>query len=141
MFIIFHNNLTKLTSLNLSLIHIQMCIRDSHSLIVWDMYLEISFNNTKIIAFGEKFSARSKITVNNNILDQVSYFNFEDYNVSYVQDTHKMGTLSKYQIVCRMIQKTFQIKKRRDTKIKLYNIMSVLVLGYNILLKHRHVHQ
>jgi hypothetical protein len=53
---------------------------------VSDSDMSISIEKTKIMAFSGKVPARSKICINNKMLEQVNTFNYLGHTLSYVSE-------------------------------------------------------
>lgn len=92
--------------------------------------LKISTRKTKVMAHKGKHPVRSKVVIENKILEQVSYFDYLGCNVSYDRDKDIENKLNKFQLICGTINRTLQNKTRKDTKLKFYKIMAVPVLMF-----------
>lgn len=90
--------------------------------------IKISKEKTKVMAFCGKSPVRTKIVVDNKIIEQVSSFNYLGCEIGHDEDTNKK--LSKFQSVCGIIHRTMKNKTRKETRIKFYNTMAIPVLLY-----------
>lgn len=71
-----------------------------------DYNFKLSWNKNRIIAFCGKHPVCSKIVIENNILEQVSPFNYPDCDVSYDYDSDIQGKINKFQQICGTINRT-----------------------------------
>jgi hypothetical protein len=83
---------------------------------------------------GPKHPRRSKIVIDNKIMEQVSHFNYLGCDVSYNYDADLQIKLNKFQYMCGTIKRTLTNKTRKDTQLKFYKVMVVptLLYGYEI---------
>jgi hypothetical protein len=92
--------------------------------------LEISSNKSKVMAFEGKHPRRSKIVIDNKIIEQVSHFNYLGCDVSYNYDADLQIKLNKFQYMSGTIKRTITNKTRKDTQLKFYKVMAVATLLY-----------
>ena len=90
--------------------------------------MKISTIKTKLMAFRGKERIRTKIMISDRILEQVSHFNYLD--ISYDRNYNIDVKLCKFQTICGPINRIFRNKIRRDTKLKLYEVIAVPELSY-----------
>jgi hypothetical protein len=90
--------------------------------------LETSINKSKVMAFKGKYLVRSKIMINNNIIEQVKNFNYLGCDIQYNYDADLQNKLHKFQYMCGTIKQTLINKTRKDTQLKFYKVMAVSVL-------------
>ncbi|KAK7861914.1 hypothetical protein R5R35_009378 [Gryllus longicercus] len=77
-----------------------------------------------------KYPIRSKIVIDNTVIDQTSNFNYLGCDISYDTDKDIENKTNKFQSICGIINRTLQNKARKDTKIKFYKTMAAPVLLY-----------
>lgn len=92
--------------------------------------LRISKKKTKVMAHRGKFPVRSKIVVEDQILEQVSHFEYLGCNVSWDVDRDIEKKVNKFQSICGTINRTLQNKTTKETKMKFYKIMATPVLMF-----------
>ena len=92
--------------------------------------MKISTRKTKVMAFAGKDPVRSKIVLDNRILEQVSHFTYLGCDVSYEKDKEILRRVSRFQTVCGFINRTFRRRVRKDTQARLYDVMAVPLLLY-----------
>jgi hypothetical protein len=92
--------------------------------------LETASNKSKVMAFEGKHPRRSKIVIDNKIIEQVSHFNCLGCDVSYNYDADLQIKLYKVQRMCGTIECTVTNKTRKDTQLKFYKFMAVPTLLY-----------
>jgi hypothetical protein len=85
--------------------------------------LKISVNKTKAMGMKGKINARTKIVINNNIIEQVNSFNY-----SIKQQTRIKRNRSNQ--MCSTIRRTLNNKPRKGKQIKFYKAMAVPTLTY-----------
>lgn len=91
---------------------------------------EISTSKTHIMAFCGKDPVRSKIVVENQVLNQVSNFNYLGNDISYNYDRDVEKKLSRFQLMCGTIRRTLGKKTRKETQLKFYKTMAIPTLLY-----------
>jgi hypothetical protein len=77
------------------------------------------------MAFEGKHPRRSKIVIDNKIIEQVSHFNYLGCDVSYNYDADLQIKLNKFQYMSGTIKHTLTNKTRKDTQLKFYKVMAV----------------
>jgi hypothetical protein len=82
------------------------------------------------MAFLGAYPVRTKITIHNHQIEQVSHFNYLGCDVSYKADNDIKMKLHKYQYICGTIHRTLTNKTRKDTMLKFYKTMATPVLLY-----------
>jgi hypothetical protein len=92
--------------------------------------MKVSTSKTKVMAFWGKYPRRSKIVVENKIVEQVSHFNYLGCDVTYNEDKDCDKKLHKFQAICGTIRRTLQRKARNETQIKFYKVMAVPTILY-----------
>lgn len=92
--------------------------------------LTVSHEKTKVMAFIGKYQIRSKIILNNMILEQVRHFNYLGCDISFDEERDLKQKVHKFQSICGTIKRTLKNKTRRDTVLKFYKTMAVPVLAY-----------
>lgn len=91
---------------------------------------KISIDKTKIMAFTGKHPTRSKIVIDNKVLEQVSKYTYLGCDISYSEDLDIEKKIGKFQVVCGNISRTLGKQARRETIMKFYRIMAAPVLLY-----------
>ena len=76
--------------------------------------LRISKKKTKVMAHRGKFPVRSKIVVEDQILEQVSHFEYLGCNVSWDVDRDIEKKVNKFQSICGTINRTLQNKTTKE---------------------------
>lgn len=92
--------------------------------------LIVSVNKTKVMAFKGKESIRTKIVLQNMVLEQVTRFNYLGCEITYGRDRDITSKIHKFQAICGTINRTFKKKARKETLLKFYDIMALPVLLY-----------
>ena len=82
------------------------------------------------MAFEGKYPIRSKIVLNDEILEQVNSFNYLGCLISYDQEKDVERKLNKFQHMCGTIHRTLRNKTRKDTMIRFYKVLAVPLLTY-----------
>ena len=77
-----------------------------------------------------KFPVRSKIVVENKVLEQVSSFSYLGSDISLDIDKDIEKKTNKFQHICGTINKTLKNKVTKSTKLKLYKTMAVPLILY-----------
>ena len=91
---------------------------------------KMSVKKTKIMAFKGKDPIRSKIVIEDKILEQVSDFKYLGCEISFKYDKDIEQKVNKFQAICGTIQRTFKNKIRKETKMKFYKVMALPTLLY-----------
>lgn len=92
--------------------------------------IEISKEKTKVMANWGKIPIRSKIVVDDKIIEQVSSFNYLGCEISTEKDKDTEKKLTRFQMICGTIHNTLKNKTRPDTRMKFYNTMAIPTLLY-----------
>lgn len=92
--------------------------------------LKISNHKTKTMAFEGVDHRRCKIVLNNEIIEQVSSFNYLGCNISYLKEQDVKNKMSKFQQMCGTIRRTLKNKTQRSTQLKFYTSLAVPILTY-----------
>jgi hypothetical protein len=90
--------------------------------IITEYGLTISAQKTKSMAFKGRDPIRSKIVIDNKILEQVNSFNCVGNLISYENDVDIGNKLNNYLRIIGIINNVFRPKK---TRIKLYNTLAL----------------
>ena len=90
----------------------------------------ISENKTKIMAFQGRNPVRSKIIIEDSILEQVSHFQYLGCDITYKHDQDVDKKIQKFQAVCGTIKRTFKNKVRQETQLRYYSVMALPVICY-----------
>ncbi|KAJ4445570.1 hypothetical protein ANN_12251 [Periplaneta americana] len=98
--------------------------------IVKEYDLQISTKKTKVMGFKGTTPLRTKIMINNEMIDQVNCFNYLGCMISYEQINDVDRKLSKFQELIGTIKKTLKKKLRTDTILKFYKTMAIPTLTY-----------
>jgi hypothetical protein len=104
--------------------------------------LKMSINKTKTMVFKGKYRVRTKIVIEDKILDQVNHFKYLGYDATFLEETDIDAKIKKFQNICGTIGRTLKGKTRKDTQIKLYQVMAVPTLLYGSecwTMRKRHV--
>lgn len=80
---------------------------------------------TKTMAFTGKYPIRTKIILENTMLEQVSRFKYLGYDITFFTESDIGKKIQKYQYICGTIRRTLKDKTRRDTLMRVYNVMAV----------------
>jgi hypothetical protein len=91
---------------------------------------KISIQKTKVMAFKGKFPIRTKIVIDNNILEQVSHFNYLGNEITYMQEKDIHNKLNKFSSVCGTLRRALKTKTRKTTQMKFYKVMALPVQLY-----------
>ena len=92
--------------------------------------MKISTNKTKVIAFRGKDNIRSKITVNDEIIEQVNNFKFLGCNINIYKEEDLTKKVEKFNYINGTIKRTLGNKVRRETMLKFYKVMSIPLIMY-----------
>jgi hypothetical protein len=76
------------------------------------------------MAFKGKDPVRSKIIINDNILKQVSNFNYLGWNLSYNYNRDVQAKLARFQVMCGTIWQILGKQTRKATQLKFYKTMA-----------------
>jgi len=106
--------------------------RAAHKLnqIITEYGLTISVQKTKSMAFRGRDPVRTKIVIDNNIIEQVNSFNYLG-NISYEKELDIDNKLHNYLKITGILNNFFRPQKTlKKTRIKLYNTLALPVLLY-----------
>ncbi|MFP3020755.1 MAG: hypothetical protein ACEY3F_05440, partial [Wolbachia sp.] len=78
-----------------------------------------------------KYSIRCKTVIDEQVIELVNYFSFLGCDISYKTENDVTNKLHKFQTIRGTIHRTLGNKTRKDTRIKFYKLMAVLVLTYD----------
>jgi hypothetical protein len=93
------------------------------------MFLTISMQKTKLVAFKGRDPVRGKIVIDNKIIEQVNSFNYLGTLITYEKEVDIDNILNKYLKITGIIKNMFRPQK---TRIKLYNTLA-LQLCYTVV--------
>jgi hypothetical protein len=65
-----------------------------------------------------------------NILEQVSHFNYLGIEITYMQDKDIHNKLNKFSRKCGTLRRILKIKTRKTTQMKFYKVMALPALLY-----------
>ena len=92
--------------------------------------MKISAGKTKIMAFHGKWPIRSKIVVENKILEQVSNFKYLGCDITYDYDQDLQQKVSRFNMICGAINRSLRNRARKNTLLKFYKVMAIPALAY-----------
>jgi hypothetical protein len=92
--------------------------------------LKTSIQKTKVMAFKGKFPIITKIITDNNILEEVSHFNYWDNEITYMQEKDMHNKLNKFCSVRGTLGRTSKTKTRKTNQITFYKVMALPVQLY-----------
>jgi hypothetical protein len=82
------------------------------------------------MAFKGKFPIRTKIVIDNNILEQVSHFNYLGNEITHMQEKDIHNKLNKFSSVRGALRRALKTKTRKTTQTKFYKVMALPVQLY-----------
>lgn len=82
------------------------------------------------MAFKGRYPVRSKIVLDDTIIEQVSHFNYLGCNVSYQGEFDIAGKINKFNYITGTLKRTLKNKARKDSIVKLYKSMAIPTLTY-----------
>ncbi|XP_039301198.1 uncharacterized protein LOC120356339 [Nilaparvata lugens] len=82
------------------------------------------------MAFTGKYPTRSKIVIDNKVLEQVSQYCYLGCDISFKDDSDVERKIGKFQSICGNISRTLGKKARKETIMKFYRMMAAPVLLY-----------
>jgi len=77
--------------------------------------LKLSTSPTKTMAFNGRDPVRSKIVINNNIIEQINIFSYPGYSVSYQNEKYITIKITKFLQITGIIKRTLKPLKSSDT--------------------------
>jgi hypothetical protein len=93
--------------------------------------MEISHQKTKIIAFKGIEPIRSKIVIDNTILEQVNTFTYLGCNISYQEEKDTHSKITKFLQILGLLNNTLKPNLlQRSTRLKLYKTSALTILLY-----------
>jgi endonuclease/exonuclease/phosphatase family metal-dependent hydrolase len=95
-----------------------------------DYNLIISSSKTRVMAFRGKDPVRSKIVVQQNIVDQVSHFHYLGCEISFQRDKDASNKMHRFQHICGTIHRALKNNATKETRIKFYKTMAAPTLLY-----------
>jgi len=99
--------------------------------IITEYGLTISEQKTKYIAFKGRDPVRTKIVIDNIIIEQVNSFNYLGNMISYEKELDIDNKLHNYLKITGILNNVFRLQKAlKKTRIKLYNTLALPVLLY-----------
>jgi hypothetical protein len=104
----------------------------THKLEITSQYgLTISANKAKTMAFRGREAIRSKIVINNKIIEQVNTFNYLGCLLSYETEKDITSKLSKFLQITGIINEVLKpYKVQKQTRLNIYNTLAVPTLLY-----------
>jgi hypothetical protein len=90
--------------------------------------MKISQNKTKILAFTGKDAVRTTIVIDGNVIEQVKYFNYLRFQLSWMKSYDMEAFLHTFQLFCGTIKRTLLGKVQEHMRI---------VAGYKLVNKKR----
>ena len=95
------------------------------------MFLTISVQKTKYMAFEGRDPLRTKIVIDNKIIEKVNSFNYLGNMISYEKELGIDNKLHNYLKITGILNNVFKpLKTLKKTRIKLYNTLALPVLSY-----------
>lgn len=92
--------------------------------------LSISVSKTKVMAFRGKYPIRTKIIIDDKVIEQVKHFNYLGCDITYEYSNDMKTKLQRFQHTCGTINKYLRNKTRKETLLKFYKVMAVPQLLY-----------
>ncbi|KAJ4439494.1 hypothetical protein ANN_07618 [Periplaneta americana] len=86
--------------------------------------------NIGYIINEEKHPVRSKIIINNTVIEQVSHFKYLGCDITYDYDKDVNIKTQRFQAICGTIARNLKKKTRKETQIKFYKTMAIPSLLY-----------
>jgi hypothetical protein len=91
--------------------------------------LTISAQNTKLVTFKRRESFRSKIVIDDKIIEQVNCFNYLGNLISYENEVDTDNKLNNYLKITGIINNVFRLHNiLKKTRIKLYDTLALPAL-------------
>ncbi|PSN58388.1 hypothetical protein C0J52_12974 [Blattella germanica] len=82
------------------------------------------------MTFKGRDPIRSKIILENKVLEQVSHFKYLGCDITYSESIEILNRTHKFQAVCGCINRTLRNKTRKDTQLRFYNTITLPQLVY-----------
>ena len=108
---------------------LQMAIHKLQS-VSKDFNMVISGQKSKVMAFQGKWPLRSKIVIDNVIMEQVNNFKYLGCEVSFDREHDIPQKIAKFNLICGTIHRTLKGKARKETEIKFYKTMAIPLMTY-----------
>jgi hypothetical protein len=98
---------------------------------VLDFDMSISIQKTKIMAFSGKYPVRTKICINNKMLEKVNTFNYLGCTLSYEGEKNMPSKISKFVKTIGVINQVFKPSLvQQHTRLNIYRTLARPVLIY-----------
>jgi hypothetical protein len=91
---------------------------------------KVSKDKTKVTAFWGKHPIRSKIVLQDQLLEQASYLNYLGCAISKENYRDIDKKLRRFHMICGAIHRTLKNKTRKESRLKFYKTMAVPALMY-----------
>lgn len=91
--------------------------------------LKISYHKTNVVEFQEKYPVRTKIIIENKIIEQVQYFNYLASYIAFNEDKDINFKLHRHKQICGTINKTSR-HICTDKQMKFNKVMTVPIFMY-----------
>ena len=82
------------------------------------------------MAFLGSNPIRTKIVIEDQVLEQVSHFKYLGCDITYDEDKDIINKVNTFQRICGTIRRTLKNKTRKETQIKFYEVMAVPTVLY-----------
>ncbi|PSN39989.1 hypothetical protein C0J52_25074 [Blattella germanica] len=92
--------------------------------------LQISPEKTKVMEFQGTRPIRSKIVLENKVIQQLKHFSYLGCDISYDYDEDINNKVAKFQGMCGTINRTLRNKIRKETQLKFHKVLAVPVILY-----------
>lgn len=92
--------------------------------------MKISTQKTKTMAFVGADTIRSKIVINDEVIEQIRHFKYLGCDLTYDFSIDVEQKLNKFSRVCGTISRHLKHKTRKDTQLKFYKTIAVPTLTY-----------
>jgi hypothetical protein len=99
--------------------------------------MEISHQKTKIMVFKETEPVRSKIVIDNRILEQVNTFTYLGCNISYQEERDIHSKITKFLQILGLLNNTLKPNLvQRSKRLKLYKTSALPTLDMAVKFGH-----
>ena len=93
--------------------------------------LKISKSKTKTVAFKGRDPVRSKITINNNVIEQINTFHDLGCSISYQNEKYITVKISTFLQITGIINRTLKPSQvQKHTILKIYNALALPAFLY-----------
>jgi hypothetical protein len=83
------------------------------------------------MTFRERDPIRSKIVINNKIIEQINTFNYLGCSLSYEREKDVTTKVSKFLQITGIINQVLKLSKvQRQTRLRIYNTVAIPILLY-----------